>query len=72
MKKIIKIHGDSPAPKEWHSVLCGKWKSVDTHYRIPDWLFKKLVFYLERGKEKESLCTNCVKQQLYLDWSKRL
>lgn len=74
MKKIIKIHGDDPerGTSTFTPTLCGNWgKGKEAvYYRIPYWLFENLVLDLLKGKENQSLCTDCVKEQLFFDWKK--
>ena len=67
-RKNLKIHCDQK--DRFYLTVCGKKPSSDIYYRVPFWCFEKLVFSLTKKEEKESLCSHCVKEFLYLHWKK--
>ena len=69
MKINQKIHSDDP---KRDATLCGNWGEGKeaVYYRVPIWLFEKVIFSLIKEENKKSLCSNCVKEFLYLHWIK--
>lgn len=70
MVNKTKIHGDDPGKST--PTLCGNWGigRNAVYYRVPYWLFEKLISSLTEEEEKKSLCSNCVKEFLFLHWIK--